>query len=174
MNKHLDSFTHQFYQYDNLTGCGIPAVTARYMAEHGLPQLQEPYWFDCIRFFDEEEILGSEQINEMTAIGLLYEMHYIVVGEDGLYLVDDEDLEQNGKISCGFTNSSLELFVEFISIYCWYIDRYDEKLEADDEETARMVVGELEKIFRSLDERALEDENSFWSVRIEEISYIYI
>ena len=174
MKKTFDSFPHHSYSREKLSTLGLPDSAIEYMAVHGLPVL-DGYWFDNIKFFDESSVKHLDYMGGMVTIGSLYEFHYIAINNNGVYLIDMglvEDAPSDAE--CCLVNSSLELFVTFMSIYCFYMDKYDEPLKNDDEAAARLVVSELEREFLALDKIALDNENSLWSVLIEEISYIYI
>lgn len=174
MSYHFKSFPHHSYTKEKLAKLGLPAADIKYMTAHGLPVLKD-YWFDNVVFFDEGGIKPLDAPDGVVAVGTLYENHYIAVSDEGVFIIDSAaDSDSPAEADCLRINSSLELFVRFMSIYCRYMDKYSQPLDNDDEKVARRVVSKLERKFHRLDRVALEDENSMWSVLIEEISYIYI
>ena len=174
----LKMFPHLHYHYDKLTEFKLPNDIKKYMSDKGLPILDNANWGDieAIVFYEESMLSFYDKNNKFIIIGILYDLHYICLNIDdgGVYMIN------NGIHSDSLTsielpelaNSSLSLFIEFISIYYYYVNKYRVKFENYEEEIAIFVSNELEKEFRARDEAIMDDENSFWSVRVEEIAYM--
>jgi len=166
----FDSFPRHTYTREKLDSLGVPAADAEYMAAFGLPVLDD-YWFDNVSFFEESLIRRTDLADNMVVIGSLYESHGVALSSAGVYIIDNGLDENSQETDCCRVNSSLEMFLRFMAIYCEYIEKYGERLDEGDEDLAERVSAELEQKFRELDEVALEDENSLWSVLAEEIGY---
>lgn len=64
-----------------------------------------------------------------------------------------------------FVNSSLESLFECVAIYLIYNDRL---MSADDDEIG-VLIGEIRQKFSHVDEKALADEENWWSVILEQV-----
>lgn len=172
----LEMFPHLHYHYNKLIELGLPDNTAKYMSENGLPVLNGAGCGDieAVVFFDESKLFLYNE--KLVVIGMLFDRHYICINTEngGVYLINDGAVSDNldDTEPPGLANSSLPLFVEFISIYYHYTDKYSAAFEDGDEAVVTLVTDKIEREFIKLDKPAMDDEESFWSVRVEELGYM--
>ena len=109
-------------------------------------------------------------------IGEIYGQHIISVDDDGHIIFIDDGLKMTDSDTKLFTitHSSIRTFVDYINIYLSTMSQYGSEIEKENEQIAEYVVNYLEKEFLKTDPIALSDDDGFWSMRLEEISYIYI
>lgn len=173
--KKYRAFERLAYDSKELKKTALPKNAAGFLARKGLPVLSSSYWLEYVTFYDQKRILNTPEKCGMTVIGELYEIHSIAVGKKGVYLIDETPAEDGRPaVYCGLMNSSLRKMNRFMEIYYNTVRANHDLLMAEDEDTARAVCSQLERRFLAADPAAMEDENGFWPLRIEELSYIYI
>ncbi|MBR6771214.1 MAG: SUKH-4 family immunity protein [Lachnospiraceae bacterium] len=160
----MSSYTYlknrfSLYKKEQYRSYALSSSTKRVPCDIGLPNQPLPF----LRF----------QVEEVKDV--ILEEKYIVIGDDlglaiCLSLSSEPDMEQEvvsvdpeQEYPPRFVNKSLEALLEFIVIFLRYQDRLREE---DDVES---VLAEVRKEFTRMDIRALENEENWWTVILEQI-----
>ena len=75
-------------------------------------------------------------------------------------------VDQKNESRTRFINKELKSFLDFIVIYLTFQER---ALEIEDEDERLQVLEEMREKFTEIDERALDNEENWWAVIIEQI-----
>ncbi|MCM1327013.1 MAG: SUKH-4 family immunity protein [Bacteroidales bacterium] len=149
LKDNFELYTQEQYQKYNLS-----PDTQKILCEIGLPK--EP--IEGVRLHissAEKEVQG-----------------YIVIGEDeGSYLCINPHgeiiaIDQGDESFIRFVNKDLRAFLDYIVVYIIFQEK---ALEIEDEEEGIQVLEDMREEFMKMDERALDNEENWWSVIVEQI-----
>lgn len=135
--------------------CDLSDNTKRILCDVGLPE--EPIYF--IHFNVDQ--IDDIRLNEK----------YIVIGNDlgtdiGISLKEEiVSVDPRHVYPTRFINTNLECFIKFIIIYLSYAEKI---IDASDEEINNILT-DIRKEFDLVDERALHNEENWWSIILEQI-----
>jgi|UPI00051A66AD hypothetical protein len=140
--------------------------TKEILATVGLPMNAEEMKEDpfYIHFYNEPRLAqGGDYIilgdNEGSEIGI-----YVETGE--LYFLSADPVSVQRR----FINSDIGKFLMFLKIYLRYRPQLVNAMECeDDEEKRSVIVNEIKRQFNQADSKALSDEESYWSVILEQV-----
>ena len=138
----------QYQKYD------LSCDTKKILCEIGLPE--EP--IEGIKFNTSS---SGKTINENIVIGE-DEGSYLCLNPHGEIVAVD----QENKSLTRFINKELKSFLDFIVIY---LTSQERALEIEDEDERLQVLEEMREKFMEIDERALDNEENWWAVIIEQI-----
>lgn len=148
--KNLKLFPREEYRKTNL-----PEKEKKMLCEDGLPEV--PLHF--LHFYTQSDSL------------IIVNDDCISIGSDnGTEICIDPNneivsVDAYGVYPKRFVNSSLESLFECVAIYLIYNDRL---MSAEDDEIS-ILIGEIRQKFNRVDERALDDEENWWSVILEQV-----
>lgn len=149
LKDNFELHTQKQYQNYNLS-----YNTLRILCEIGLPR--EP--IECVQF----NVSSSERMINGN----------IVIGEnEGTYLcINDHEeiiaIDQENESSIRFINKDLKSLLDYIVIY---LISQEKALEIDDEDERMHILGKMVEEFKKIDARALDNEENWWAVIIEQI-----
>lgn len=148
LKDNFELHTQEQYQKYNLS-----SDTQKILCEIGLPK--EP--IEGVRF----NINSSEKVVQGN----------IVIGEDeGSYLCINPHgeiiaIDQEDESLIRFVNKDLRAFLDYIVVYIIF----QEKALGIEDEKGMQVLEDMREEFMELDERALDNEENWWAVIIEQI-----
>jgi hypothetical protein len=160
-----------------VAGLGVPEAASHFLAEVGLPRAF-PYYFTtvghryqdpAVDVADGASLIGAYRWleDELLRLGSNYGEYVCVEGGSGHVIrVPQEPL---GPTEPGFVNSSVDTFVAFLLRVRLrqLAGGLDELSDDEVEARARVFLAALER----LDPPALADEESYWSVVVEQMGY---
>ncbi|MDE5893611.1 MAG: SUKH-4 family immunity protein [Acetatifactor sp.] len=122
-----------------------------------------------------EEIFGlmiyEKYRDSKNPVDVISSSGYTVIGNDyGTDICIDSkgeviSLDPERELPTRFINRDLEAFLKFLGIFTAY---YMKACEADEEEQIR-ILEEVKEEFNKVDSRALDYEDNWWSVILEQI-----
>jgi len=149
LNDNFELYTKKQYQkYD------LSSDTQKILCEIGLPK--EP--IEGVQF----DISSSgKAINGNIVIGE-NEGTYLCINPQGEIIAVDQENESLTR----FINKDLRSFLDYIVIY---LTSQERALEIEDEDERMQVLEEMREEFMKIDGSALDDEENWWAVIIEQI-----
>lgn len=140
--------------------------TKKVLSSIGLPMNAEEIKEDpfYIHFYNEPSLVqGDDYIilgdNEGSKIGIYSKT-------EELYFLSADPV----SIQRRFINSDIGKFLMFLKIYLSYRPQLVNAMECEDDEEKRLeIVDNIKRQFNQVDSKALLDEESYWSVILEQV-----
>lgn len=149
LEEHFKLYTQEKYQKYNLS-----SDTEKILCETGLPQ--EPV--EGVRFHVNQ---SEKMINGNIVIGEDEGTYLCINAQGEIISVDPE-----GELLTRFVNKDLRAFLDCIVIYLVFQEK---ALEIEEEEESKQALDEMIEEFNKADERALDNEENWWAVILEQI-----
>jgi len=111
-------------------------------------------------------------------MGLYCGDEYIIIGDiesskigihkktGNIHLIDEPP---SACIQIRFINSDIAKFLMFLKVYLSYRPQLVDAMEEDDEKKLFAIVGHIKQHMNQMDSKALWDEESYWSVLLEQV-----
>lgn len=151
-NLGLELFPREEYQKTNL-----PDKEKKILCEEGLPEIS--LYFLHFNTEQEDDILLNNS--------------YVIIGDDnGNVICIKQDgkivsIDSYGKYKEWFVNSNLECLLECVAIFLMY----DDRLATADDKEASVLIEEIRQQFNQVDANALDDDENWWPVILEQIEW---
>jgi hypothetical protein len=151
------------YEYDFID-FKIPKSVKTLIKEWGLPNSCGPNLnFKVMR---KPLVLMNIERNNYAIIGHDYEIPFGLRQDGSVWSLECDEVANRVR----FVNSSLKTFIFFLCEYQLYLKKIT-KIDEKDEDAIQLCIDETEKEMQRYDIVALQNEENYWTVIIEQMRY---
>lgn len=145
--------------------CNIPEKEKKILCEEGLPE-------NVLPFLEFNTKKGAPIYLE-NAYPNNSEFKFIIIGYDyevPICIGESNEVVEKGYEQVCFVNSNLESLLECVAIFLTYQEKLEETMNSDIDEEGRIdIIKEIKQKFNKVDSRALENDEHFWPLILEQV-----
>ena len=156
MKNYMEVFKeYKLFPKEEYRKINLPEKEKKMLCEDGLPEV--PLYFLHFNTQSDSLIIVND---DCISIGSDNGTEICIDPNNEIVSVDVYGVYQKR-----FVNSSLENLFECVAIYLIYTDR----LKSAEDDEISILIGEIRQKFSCVDQRALDDEENWWSVILEQV-----